>query len=137
MNESVDISKKIIKTVRKELGIPENLDPKFYKLAENKYSKGDTTTVFVTQDVEGNILELSKKKGPFVVGQLLYSQIVKGSKTVKSAKSLGPAKSLKPVKSLGPVKSLKPLKPCPPGKIRNPETGRCVNEVKKIKKSKK
>jgi hypothetical protein len=128
MNDSVDISKKIIKTVRKELGIPENLDPKFYKLAENKYSKGDTTTVFVTQDVEGNILELSKKKGPFVVGQLLYSQIVKGSKTVKSAKSLKSSKPLKPTK---------PLKPCPPGKIRNPETGRCVNEAKKIKKSKK
>lgn len=120
---------KILKTVRKELDISGTLDNKLRKLAENKFVRqGAENTVFITQDSTGAIVELSKKKGPFVVGQLLYSR-AKPEKSVS-----GGSKVLKELKTLKSVKSAKGLKPCPPGKVRNPVSGRCVNEVKKSKK---
>ena len=124
----MDASKKIIKDVRKKLGIPENMGDKFYKLASNKYAKLQVNTVFITQDATGAIVELSKKKAPFVAGQLLYSQIKENSKSSTRSKEIKSAKT---------DKKLKNLKPCPPGKIRNPETGRCVSEAKQVKKTKK
>lgn len=118
---------KIIKTVRKELKIPDNMDTALYKLAGTMYQYQRPNTVFIAQDSNGAIIELSKKPGPFVAGQLLYSRF-KVSPKPRSPKSV-PKKS-----EVKKSKQAKQLKPCPPGKIRNPATGRCVSEIKKSKK---
>lgn len=120
-----EIVKKLIKATRKDLGIPENLSDKLYVLAKSKYAYSTSNIAFITQDSSGNIIELFRNPGPFVPGQLLYSP---AKRAISSNNS--PSISAKPKKSV----KVKQLKPCPPGKIRNPVTGRCANEVKKSKK---
>lgn len=115
---------KIVKKVRKELGIPENIPGKYYLLLKDPEPRNQV--VFVTTDGNGGVLELVKKPGPFVRGELLYKKLSFTEKTSEK-----PKEASKVLKQPAAKKTVKKLLPCPPGQYRDPITRRCKSVNKK------
>jgi hypothetical protein len=60
----------ILKKLRKELDIPDNIPVKYQKLAKSAIFKNNTA--FVGVDRDGNVVELKAKQGPFVIGEQIF-----------------------------------------------------------------
>jgi len=63
----------VIKKIRKELNIPENIPEKYMKLAKTAIFKRNTA--FVSVDRSGNVVELKAKQGPFVLGERVFLKL--------------------------------------------------------------
>ncbi len=130
-----------------ELIDEEKNNHKFWEIENLKYSSPSKVVVrygrigsqgstkeFVYHDNDfgdkymNKLIETKVKKGYIQKPKL---NITKPTKSVKTAK---PVKSSKPVKPYKLVKLVKSVKECPPGKVINPKTGRCIiNKVKPYK----
>jgi hypothetical protein len=60
----------ILNKIRKEAGIQENIPKKFLNLVKGKKTKNVSS--FVTVNSSGDIIEISAKPGPFVLGERLF-----------------------------------------------------------------
>jgi hypothetical protein len=66
----------LLKETRKVLSIPASIPEKYYEMIARKNAIDNrNVTVFIAADKHGNILELAKKPGPFVRGELLYTKV--------------------------------------------------------------
>ena len=134
MSEISNPVKNIIKSIKKELNIPSTLPEKWYALIDkaNKYL-AKNVTVFITVSSTGVILELMKKPGPFVLGELLYSENLAKRNMEKKDTDIKRKKLTEDDKNFiinnneliteSMKKKMKRLalvgKPCPPNKVRD------------------
>lgn len=113
----------LLKETRKVLGIPSSIPAKYYEMIARKNAIDNrNVTVFIAADRDGNILELAKKPGPFVRGELLYTK----TKQVRFSEKLKSVKAKKPLRKLAP---------CTKGELRDSVNGKCVKVKKTASKT--